>query len=136
MNIRLGDRPKPALVLHSGIYQYICMPFGHTNTPESFQHALELILTKYKWKACFFYLADITIFSKSIEELICHVDNIIKSLYEAGVTVEIKKCKFFTSTVEALGHIIRPENSRLIALVLRLSNIHSLLQTNRNCAPS
>lgn len=108
MNIRETDRPKTAFVTHSGTYQYIRTPFALTNAPIFFQRALEDIPTKYKWETCLFYLDDINVFSKSFENHIDHIDKILQSLEEATVTLKIKKCKFFTDTVEYLGHIIKP----------------------------
>ena len=108
MPIREEDRDKTAFVCHAGTYQYRRMPFGLTNAPASFQRALDLILTKYKWKTCLIYLDDIIVYSKTVEEHINHVDDILRCLSAAGVTLKIKKCKFFTTTVEYLGHVIKP----------------------------
>lgn len=108
MHIREEDRPKTAFVTHSGTYQYIRMPFGLTNAPASFQRALDVVLTKYKWETCLVYLDDIIIYSNNVEDHIDHVDEILTSLNQAGITLKIKKCKFFTKTVEYLGHIIMP----------------------------
>lgn len=57
---------------------------------------------------CLVYLADIIDFSKSIEKHMEYVNKILQRLKEAGVTFEIKKCEFFTDTVEYFGHIIKP----------------------------
>ncbi len=108
MPVKAKDRAKTAFVCHAGTYQYRRMPFGLTNAPASFQRALDLILTKYKWKTCLIYLDDVIIYSKTVEEHIDHVDEVLRCLADAGVTLKIKKCKFFTSTVEYLGHIIKP----------------------------
>ena len=48
------------------------------------------------------------IYSKNVEEHIQHVDEILHCLSKAGVTLKIKKCKFFTTTVDYLGHVIKP----------------------------
>ena len=108
MDIHPKDRHKTAFVRHSGTYECLRMPFGLTNAPASFQRALDMILTKYKWKTCLVYLDDVIIFSKTVEEHIQHVDEVLSYLAKAGVTLKIAKCKFFTTTVEYLGHIIRP----------------------------
>ena len=108
MKIRKEDRHKTVFFTHSGVFQYVRMPFGLTNAPASFQRALDLILTKFKWKTCLIYLDDIIIFSNSIEEHIRHVDEVLQALREAGVTLNIEKSKFFTTKVEYLGHIIKP----------------------------
>ncbi len=108
MNVAKKDRPKTAFVCHSGTFQCKRMPFGLTNAPATFQRALDLILTKYKWQTCLVYLDDVIIFSTSVEEHIRHVDEVLSCLSSAGVTLKISKCHFFTTTVEYLGHIIKP----------------------------
>lgn len=51
---------------------------------------------------------DVIIFLKDVESHINHVDIILTCLERAGVTLKVKKCKFSTSELEYLGHIIRP----------------------------
>ena len=102
------DRPKTSFVCHAGQYQYVRMPFGLTNAPATFQRALDVILSKFKWKTCLVYIDDIIIFSKTVDEHITHVDEVLSALRSSGVTLKIKKCRFFSDSVEYLGHIIRP----------------------------
>ena len=59
-----------------------------------------MILTQFKWKTCLVYLDDVIIFRNSVEEHIQHVDEIVTALGEAGVTLKISKCRFFTKKVE------------------------------------
>lgn len=108
MNVAKEDRSKTAFVCHTGTYQCKRMPFGLTNAPASFQRALDIILTNYKWKTCLVYLDDVIIYSKTPEEHIKHVDEVLTCLSSAGITLKISKCKFFTKTVEYLGHIVKP----------------------------
>ena len=84
------------------------MPFGLTNAPATFQRALDTILSPFKWKTCLVYIDDIVIFSNTVEEHIRHVDEVFTTLRQAGVTLKISKCRFFSDKVEYLGHIIRP----------------------------
>ena len=102
------DRGKTAFVCHSGQFQYTRMPFGLTNAPATFQRGLDVILSRFKWKTCLVYIDDIIIFSKTVEEHIQHVDEILTALGNAGVTLKIKKCTFFSDSVEYLGHVIKP----------------------------
>lgn len=85
------------------------MPFSPTYVSASFQRALYIILTSYKWKMGLVCFGDIIIFLNSIKAHIDHVDNILYSLEDAVVTLKVKQCKFFTNKFEYLGHIIRPE---------------------------
>ena len=84
------------------------MPFGLTNAPATFQRALDMILSQFKWKTCLVYIDDVIIYSKTVEEHIHHVDEVLTALGKAGVTLKMKKCTFFSDKVEYLGHVIRP----------------------------
>ena len=85
------DRPKTSFVCHAGQYQYVRMPFGLTNAPATFQRALDVILSKFKWNTCLVYIDDIIIFSKTVDEHITHVDEVLSALRSSGVTLKIKK---------------------------------------------
>ena len=108
MKVAKEDRHKTAFTCHAGTYQCVRMPFGLTNAPATFQRGLDIVLTKFKWKTCLVYLDDVIIFSNTVEEHIDHVDDVLTCLALAGVTLKISKCKFFTTEVEYLGHIIKP----------------------------
>ena len=59
------DRYKKNFVCHEGAYRYIRLPFGLSNSPASFQRAIDMILGALKWKSCFVYLEGIIVFSQS-----------------------------------------------------------------------
>ena len=108
VTIRDDYKHKSAFVCHSGHCQYVRMPFGLTNAPATFQRALDTVLTRFKWKTCLVYIDDIIIYSKSVDEHIFHVYEIFTTLKEAGITLKMKKCMFFSDKVEYIGQIIRP----------------------------
>ena len=84
------------------------MPFGLTNAPATFQRSLDLIISQFKRRTCLVYIEDVIIYSKSVEDHIRHVDEILTALEEAGVTLKISKCYFFRQEVEYLDQIIKP----------------------------
>jgi len=102
------DREETAFVCHEGAYQYKRMPFGLTNAPATFQWALDIIPSGVKWQSCLIYLDDVIVYSKKEEEQIGHGDYVLRLLREAGVTLRMPKCRFFRTTVEYLGHGIKP----------------------------
>jgi len=84
------------------------MPFGLTNAPATFQHALDNILYRLKWQLCLVYLDDVIIFSASAELHVKEVDVVLTRLREAGVTLNLERCTWFSDEFEYLGHIVRP----------------------------
>ena len=119
------DRPKSAFVCHEGLYQYIRMPFGMTNAPATFQRTLDIVLSRFKWKSCLVYIDDIIIFSRNAEEHLRHVEEILITLRDAGVSLKIAKCEFFKDTVKYLGHVIKPGRLEVDALATKaLKGMH------------
>lgn len=84
------------------------MPFGLTNAPATFQRTLDVLLAGYKWKTCLVYLDDVIVFSKDMNNHFEHVQEVLTILQQAGVSLKLEKCKFFTSKVAYLGHVITP----------------------------
>ena len=115
-------RGKTAFSCHSGLYRFSRMPFGRlTNAPATFQRAMDILLSPFRWKSCLVYLDDIIIFSKSWEEHIVHVDEILSVLEKTGVNLMLRKCEFFVEKIKYLGHVVRPgtlemDSARIAAL--------------------
>jgi len=84
------------------------MPFGLTNAPATFQRALDIILLSLKRQICLVYLDNVIIFSANAEQHVEDVDTVLHRLREAGVTLTLEKCIWFSDEVEYLGHIVRP----------------------------
>ena len=84
------------------------MPFGLCNAPATFQRTREILLYGLRCKSCLVYLDDIIIFSNSEDEHWEHVEEILSILKKFGLSLKLKKCHFFTKTVDYLCHVIRP----------------------------
>ena len=52
IKIRDGDKPKPALMTPMGQFQFQILCFGLTNTPATFQRAMNKIFSKHIWQLC------------------------------------------------------------------------------------
>jgi len=106
--LRPADREKSAFTTHAGIYHWISMLFGLTDAPTIFQCALDIILSGLKWQLCLVYLNDVIMFSASAEQHVKDVDVVLTRLREAGVTLNLDKCTWFSDEVQYLRHIVRP----------------------------
>jgi len=108
IDINKEDQAKTAFVCHEGCFQYLRMPFGLCNAPATFQRTMDIVLGQYRWKTCLVYLDDIIIFSKTFEEHLKHVSDILKCLQASGFSLKLSKCSFFQKEVNYLGHVIKP----------------------------
>ena len=119
------DRDKTAFVTHCGVHRFKRMPFGLCNAPATFQRALDMLLSKVKWKYALVYLDDVIIYSKSIDEHFEHLDYVLSILRNAGATLKLSKCHFFQSSVDYLGHVVYPGK-----LAVAQKNIDTLAQAH------
>ena len=102
------DRDKTTFTSHYGIYRFLRLPFGLRNAPATFQRAIDIILSGVKWKTCLVYLDDVIVFSSSRQAHLAHVAEALTLLGNAGLSLKLSKCHFFSETVDYLGHVIRP----------------------------
>ena len=63
------DIPKTAFRAGTGgLFEYVHMPFGLSNSPTAFQRLMEVIPSDLNYKSLLLYLDDILIFSSTFEE--------------------------------------------------------------------
>jgi hypothetical protein len=102
------DRAKTTFTSHEGLYWFLRMPFGLRNAPATFQRFVDITLAGLTWKVCLVYLDDIIVFSRNAKEHMEHLDAVLHRLYRAGLSLNLKKCRFFKESVDYLGHVILP----------------------------
>ena len=72
-------------------------PFGLCNAlPATFQRLMEQVLAGLHWTTCLVYLDDIIIFSKSIEEHLTQLSDMLARLKGAGLKIRPKKVPIAT----------------------------------------
>lgn len=109
--LKKSHRDLTTLLWHDGTYRFNIIPFGLTNAPATFQPALGIGISGYKWKTFLVYVDDRVIFSKDSESHFKHIDPILSTLHNAHVTIKFKKCSLGAEKVRYLGHVI--ETGRL-----------------------
>ena len=87
-------------------YNFKVMPYGMCNSGARFERLMELILAGLHWTTCLLYVDDIICFSKTVDEHISRLDEILNRIREAGLKLSPNKCKLFQQEVVFLGHIV------------------------------
>ncbi|KAF8753263.1 hypothetical protein RHS01_06867 [Rhizoctonia solani] len=109
VRIKEGDEWKTAFKTKYGLFEYLVMPFGLCNAPATFQHFMNDILRDILDVYVIVYLDDILIFSKSREEHVTHVREVLKRLQKHKLYCQLEKCRFFQDQVHYLGIIANGE---------------------------
>lgn len=94
-------------------YIYNVLPQGLKTSVGSFSRAMDLILGPEVRQFCVNYLDDLAILTTgTLDEHLTHISIVLSRLKMAGLTCNIKKCKFICKEVKMLGHIISTEGVR------------------------
>ncbi len=109
MEMEVDSIEKTAFVTSSGLYEFLCLPFGLKNSAASFQRLMEHVLRDVKGKCCMVYIDDIVIYSSNIADHLQHLRQVLACLHKAGLTLNLKKCNFVQRSLSFLGHIVTQE---------------------------
>ena len=89
------------------------MPFGLTNAPAVFQALVNEMVRDMLNQFVFVYLDDILIYSRSAQEHIPNVQQVLQRLLENQLFVKVEKCEFHRSTISFLRYIIAAGNIQM-----------------------
>ncbi len=85
------DREKTAFGSHLGLYEFLCMPFGHTGAPATFSRLIDKVLDGLICKKCLVYLDDVIIFGSSFGETLANLKLVMACLREHNLLAKGKK---------------------------------------------
>ena len=95
---------KTAIITPFGLWKFIRMPFGLQNAGQSFQCFMDEVLDGLDF--CFVYVDDVLIGSKSPEEHVLHLREVLSRLAKHGIVLNGEKCVLGVPEVQFLGHMV------------------------------
>ncbi|GBG87138.1 hypothetical protein CBR_g44595 [Chara braunii] len=109
ISIRPNDRYKSTFKMRYGHFEWVVMPFGLTNAPTTFQAAMTNEFHAMLDRFVLFYLDDILVYSRSLEDYLEHLRRVLEMLRRANYKANRDKSEFVRQELEYLGHFVTPE---------------------------
>jgi len=108
---------------------------GLTNAPSTFTHVMNRIFHELLGKTVCIYLDDILVFSKSEEEHVEHVREVLEMLRREKLYAKLSKCEFGKRELTFLGHVIGADGIKVDTKKIEViknwpqpTDVHSLRQ--------
>ena len=103
ISIQEQDIEKTAFCTKYGLFEYLTMPMGLTNSPAVFQRLMEIVLRGLQWHTCLIYLDDVLVFGSNFDEHMNRVREVLSRIRDAGLKLKPEKCQLLQTTVSFLG---------------------------------
>ena len=109
MRIKEKDIHKTTFITRYGHYEFMVVPFGHTNSLATFMSCMNNVFSRYLDKFVLVFLDDILIYSKNEEDHEEHLRLTLQFLRENQLYAKLTKCDFYRDRIHYLDHIILDE---------------------------
>ena len=105
LGVRERDKWLTAFVCDAGLFEFNRAPFGLKCSGNTFVRAIEVILRPIRNFAASF-VDDMAVHSNQWGEHLCHLNQFLRTVRDAGLTLSLKKCKWAQPQVKFCGEII------------------------------
>ena len=94
------------------LYEWVVIPYGLRNAPQTFQRYMNDCLEEVRDKICIAYLDDILVFGETFEKHQENLETILHIFREKGIKLNGIKCEFCKTEIRYLGRLISAEGYR------------------------
>lgn len=108
------DCAKTAFRTRYGHFEWTVLPMGLTNAPATFQHLMNHTFREFLDRCVLVFLDDIVVYSRTLEDHIRDVREVLTRLQKAGLYAKKSKCDLFRHEIEFLGHFVGRDGLRVM----------------------
>lgn len=103
---------KTGFITCEGHFEFLRMPFGLVNAPAVFQRLVNEVLGPLRFTTALAYMDDILLPTTDYEAGLRVLEEILKIISDAHLTLRLSKCFFLQTKIDYLGHEISAEGVR------------------------
>lgn len=104
MRMHPDDVHKSAFTCRYGLFEWTVMPMGLTNAPSAFMRHMHRVFGRCLDRFLVVYLDDLLLFSRSVDEHVVHLREVLGKLREHQLFAKPSKCEFGQEEIAFLGH--------------------------------
>ena len=108
-----NSREYTAFRTISGNYQFRSVPQGLNVSSAAFTRACNIAFTSQIGKFMYAYIDDLVVYSKSFDEHLEQLEEILNQIEKCGFKLGINKCTFASNSVKYLGHIVNKDGIKV-----------------------
>ena len=101
-----GDEWKIAFKTKYGLYEWLVIPFGLTDSLSTFMRLMNHVLRVFIGKLFVFYFDDMLIYRKNLDKHVVHLKYVLDVLRKEKLFANLKKCTFCTDKLVFLGFVV------------------------------
>ncbi|KAJ9556252.1 LOW QUALITY PROTEIN: hypothetical protein OSB04_010866 [Centaurea solstitialis] len=113
LKVKEEDVHKTAFRTRYGHYEFVVMPFGLTNAPAAFMDLMNRVCRPLLDRSVIVFIDDILIYSKTKEDHVEHLREVLEILRKEQLYAKFSKCDFWLQEVQFLGHLVNREGIKV-----------------------
>ena len=107
------DREKTAFTVRNCKFEFVRVPFGLKTAPGYFARVINDVLYEVLGPNVLAYMDDILVFTRTPEEHLQRLEDVLKRLSEAQIKLKTQKCLFLCEQVPFLGYLVTKDGLKM-----------------------